>query len=159
MIISLVVAHGKNLEIGKDNQLLWKVPEDLKQFKKVTLGHVLIMGRKTFDSIGRALPGRKTVVITRDRKWAREGVSFVASSLKQALDWARDQAESEAMVAGGGEIFKESLSLADRLHVTQIDWQGPADVYFPAYQHLKWKESERQQLAPGALYLRLDRVK
>ncbi len=159
MIISLVVAHGKNLEIGRDNKLLWHVPEDLKQFKKVTVGHTLIMGRKTFDSIGRPLPGRKTVVITRDRSWQREGVAYVASSLKDALDWAQAQGESEAMVAGGGEIFKEALPLAHRLHVTRIDWSGPADVFFPDYQHLAWREEERQELAPSALYLRLGRVK
>ena len=159
MIVSLVVAVGRNLEIGGDNKLLWSVPEDLKQFKKITMGHVLIMGRKTFDSIGRALPGRRTVVVTRDSGTIRQGVDFMATSLEQALEWARKEGETEAMVAGGGEIFRQALPLADRMHLTRIDWEGPADVFFPAFLDREWRESERLQLAPGALYLRLDRVK
>jgi len=134
-MISLIVAHDKNRVIGYKNQMPWHLPGDLKYFKETTMGKPLIMGRKTFESIGRPLPGRRNIVITRNKDYHHEGIE-VASSFEEALKLAGDA--EEIMVIGGGQIFKMALPMADRLYITHIDHAFEGDTYFPEYEE-EWK--------------------
>ncbi len=147
MILSLIAAIGKNNEIGKGNQLLWKMPADMKHFRTITSGHTVIMGRKTFESIGRPLQNRKNIVITRDAAYMPEGVD-VMYSLNEALKLAalergrkfeENQDEVEIFVIGGGEIYKQALPLAQKLYITHIDATLDADVFFPVIGP-EWKK-------------------
>src|ERR1700709_1120239 len=117
MTISIIVAISENNAIGKNNQLLWHLPADLKHFKNITSGHSIIMGRKTFDSIGRPLPNRRNIVVTRDPAWRHDGVEAV-TSLAGAVTLAGPE---DACIIGGAQIFSESIDLADQLIVTEID--------------------------------------
>lgn len=150
MIVSIVVGIGKNREIGLENKLLWHLSEDLKRFKKITMGHHMIMGRKTFESIGKALPGRTTIVISRKNLELPEGV-LLANSLDQALEIARDRDENEVMVVGGAQIYSQALERADKIYLSRIDYTGKADTYFPAFEHLNWnlENSEEFQASSG----------
>lgn len=134
-MISLIVAHDKNRVIGHKNRMPWHLPGDLKYFKEKTMGKPIIMGRKTFESIGRPLPGRRNIVITRNRDYEREGIE-AASSLDEALKLAGDA--EEIMVIGGEQIFRLALPMADRLYVTQINHTFEGDTYFPEYGD-EWK--------------------
>jgi dihydrofolate reductase len=145
--ISLIVAMAAHRVIGRDNALPWRLPADLRRFKKVTMGHTLIMGRKTYESIGRPLPGRRTVVVTRRTDWQAGGVQVV-HSLDEAL--AAASAESEVFVAGGGEIFREILPRADRMHLTRIDAEIPGDTTFPDFDPTAWKIVEEEHHEPDA---------
>ncbi len=139
-----VVAIGRNRELGKNNKLLWKIPADVQRFRDLTRGHPLIMGRKTFESIlsyrGSPLPERTNIVITRDPNWNYEGV--VARSLEEALEKAKAAPGSEEIhIGGGAEIYKEALSVIDKLYLTLIDAEAPdADTFFPPYEHLFTKK-------------------
>lgn len=145
MQISIIVAADKNWAIGGDNKLLWHVPADLKRFKAVTMGKPIVMGRKTFESIGRALPGRENVVITRNANWHHDGVTVV-NSLNAAYDHL--SAEPEIMIIGGGEIYKQALDDASQLYLTQVDIAvGTADTWFPKVNADSWKESTREEIA------------
>ncbi len=130
MNVTLIAAIGSSNELGKDNQLLWHLPSDLKRFKKTTTGHCLIMGRNTFDSIGKPLPNRTSIVITRDTGRSMEGVIFV-NSLEQAFLEARHRNETECFVIGGAQIYEQALPYADRLDITHVYARFNADVYFP----------------------------
>lgn len=136
--VSMVVAIGRNRVIGKANVLLWHIPEDLKRFKALTVGHPVIMGRKTFDSIvgmiGKPLPGRTNIVITRDSAWAHEGV-VSAQSVEEALEKAARLDRSEVFVIGGAQIYAAALEKTDRLYLTLIDDEKAGDAYFPPYEH------------------------
>ena len=145
MMISLVVALSENNAIGKDNQLLWHLPADLKHFKEITSGHTIIMGRKTFDSIGKALPKRRNIVITRNRELALPGVEIV-HNLQEALDSCQE--ENEVFIIGGEEIFKQSLGLADKIYLTRVHQNYEADTYFPEIDDAKWKESNLESHLP-----------
>jgi dihydrofolate reductase len=145
--ITLIVAMAANRVIGRDNALPWRLPADLRRFKAVTMGHTLVMGRKTYESIGRPLPGRRTVVITRRTDWRPEGVSIV-HSLEEAL--AAASAETEVFVAGGGEIFREALPLADRIHLTRIEAEVPGDTTFPDFDPTAWKIVDEEHHEPDA---------
>ena len=136
-MISLVVATGKNLVIGKDNQLLWKLPADLQYFKKLTTGKSIIMGRKTFESIGRALPNRRNIVISRNSELALEGCEM-SSSLKEAI--AKCAGEDEIMIIGGESIYKEALPVADRIYRTLVDDSPEADRFFPEIKSSRWHQ-------------------
>jgi dihydrofolate reductase len=127
--------------IGVDNKLPWHLPEDLAHFKRVTLGRPIVMGRKTFDSIGRALPGRRNIVVTRNAAWSHEGVE-VALSLQQAIGMLG--AES-ASIIGGAQVFGESMSIADQLIVTEIDHVFRCDTFFPAIAPGEWVETARER--------------
>ncbi|WP_107841550.1 dihydrofolate reductase [Metasolibacillus meyeri] len=129
-MISLIVAHDKNRVIGYDNQMPWHLPGDLKYFKEMTMGKPVIMGRKTYESIGKALPGRRNIVITRNVAYQADDIEAVAS-LEQALQLVQD--EPEIMIIGGEQIFELALPLADRLYITEIDYTFEGDTYFPAY--------------------------
>jgi dihydrofolate reductase len=127
--------------IGVDNKLPWHLPEDLAHFKRVTLGRPIVMGRKTFDSIGRALPGRRNIVVTRNAAWSHEGVE-VALSLQQAIGMLG--AES-ASIIGGAQVFGESMSIADQLIVTEIDHVFRCDTFFPPIAPGEWVETARER--------------
>ena len=131
-MVSMIAAIGTGRTLGKNNDLLWRIPDDLKRFRTLTTGHVLVMGRKTFESTGKPLPNRTSVVVTRDPNWSHEGV-VVASSIKKALEKAK-AIDSEVFVIGGGQIYEQALPLTDRLYLTLIDAQKDADIYFPAYE-------------------------
>lgn len=137
MEITLVVAHTENRVIGKDGGMPWHLPADLAHFKAVTMGKPMIMGRRTFDSIGKALPGRRSIVLTRDRAWSAPGVE-VAHSIDDAL--ARCAGEPEVAVIGGGDLFREMLPRATRIHQTVIDADLDGDTYFPELDPREWHE-------------------
>ncbi len=148
LTLSLIVAMARNRVIGRDNTLPWHLPEDLKYFKAVTMGKPILMGRKTFESIGRPLPGRLNIVITRNANWQHPGVS-VAASLDEALELAgHDPAASgvgEVMVIGGEQIYRAAIEQADRLYITQVDAEVVGDAFFPEYDEAIWHETARQQ--------------
>jgi dihydrofolate reductase len=135
--VAIVVAIGQNREIGKGGQLLWHISDDLKRFKQLTLGHPVIMGRKTFESIvaiiGKPLPGRANIVVTRDQNWSYEDV-LVFHSLEEALEKARELDTEEIHIGGGAELYAQALPFVDRLYLTLIDDSKEADTYFPPYE-------------------------
>ena len=137
MIVSLLLAASENNVIGKDNQLPWHLPDDLKYFKNLTWGLPILMGRKTFDSIGKPLPGRKSIVITRDQDWHHDGVEAV-HSVEEAIDKARELGAKEIFVIGGAEIFKSSLPVANRIYLTRIHHVFEGDVFFPEIDAEDW---------------------
>ena len=137
-----IAAVGRNGVIGSGADIPWRIPADWARFKRLTMGQVLVMGRKTYDSIGRPLPGRTTVVITRDRMWRGAGVR-VAPSVTEALALAAELAPDTVFVAGGGEIYRAAWSQLDRLEVTEVDQAPDGDVTFPAIDPVQWEERER----------------
>lgn len=147
-MISLIAAIGKNNELGKGNTLLWHLPADLKHFKEITTLHPVIMGRKTFESIGHPLPNRRNIVITRNLNYKKDlpaeagGVEFVYS-LNEALDLFGDQNE-EIFIIGGGELYKQTMPIADKLYITRIDAENKdADTFFPEIIPVVWNEVSR----------------
>jgi len=146
--LSLIVAMAENRTIGRNNELPWRLSEDLKYFKSVTMGKPIVMGRKTFDSIGKPLPGRLNIVITRNTDWQHPGVK-AASSLQQAVAIAVEEnpQDREVMVIGGEEIYRTALGQADRLYITRVQAKVEGDAFFPEYNESEWQEVSRQQ--PG----------
>ncbi len=140
MMISLIAAMAQDRVIGEGNRMPWHLPADLRHFKNITLGKPVVMGRRTFESIGRPLPGRRNLVISRNPEWRAEGVE-VAASLDEAL--ALVNGADEVMIIGGGQLYAEALPRADRLYLTLIDLVVEGDTYFPEYQHDDWQELER----------------
>ncbi len=138
--LTLIVATERHNGIGINNTLPWRLPEDLAFFKRTTTGHPILMGRKTFESIGRPLPNRRNIVITRNPAWQHEGVD-TAGSLQQAADLAGD---GEVFVIGGAQIYADALPLAARLIVTEIDADFACDAFFPAIDSAVWKEVSRE---------------
>ena len=140
--VTLVVAAAEGGVIGRHGAMPWHLPADLAHFKRVTMGHPIVMGRKTYASIGRALPGRLNVVVTRDRAFAAPGVT-VAHSLDEALAACGDAAE--VMVIGGGELYREALPRAARVHLTRVHASIDGDTYFPALEPAEWHETAREE--------------
>ncbi|MDD3762779.1 MAG: dihydrofolate reductase [Nevskiales bacterium] len=138
--ISLVAAFDRNRLIGRDGGLPWRLPNDLKHFKQLTLGKVVLMGRKTWDSLGRPLPERDNWVLTRDPAFAAAGCR-VFRSLDEALTAHRD---GELMVIGGAELYRQALPLADRLYLTEVDAEAEGDAWFPALDAGQWRERARE---------------
>ena len=138
MIISLIVAMDEKGGIGKDNQLPWHLRSDLKRFKSLTMGHYLVMGRKTYETIGKPLPGRKMIVVTNNTAYHPNGC-FIAKSIKEAIQFAESNDEPEVFIIGGGEIFKQSIDIANKMYITNIHAQVDADVFFPAIDFSSWK--------------------
>lgn len=134
--IVLVAAMARGNVIGADGGMPWHLPDDLRRFKELTLGHPMVMGRRTFDSIGRPLPGRTSIVITRDPDWARQGV-LTATSLAAAVEIAASRSD-EVMVIGGGQIYAAALPLAERLEITHIDRTVDGDTWFPPIPAAEW---------------------
>jgi len=143
--ISIIVARAENGVIGIGNQMPWHLPEDLKFFKRVTMGKPVIMGRKTLESIGRPLPGRANIVISRQRDLALEGVTVVPS-LEAALEAARATGADEAMIIGGGQVYAQAMPLAGRLYVTHVHATYDGDARFEMPDLADWRETAREEL-------------
>ena len=137
MVISLLLAASENNVIGKNNQLPWDLPNDLKFFKNITWGMPLIMGRKTFESFRKALKGRTNIVVTRQTGWQAEGVTVV-KDLEQAFEEAETTDSKEVFVIGGGEIFRETFGIADKIYITRVHANIEGDVYFPEINEDEW---------------------
>ncbi|TDQ07030.1 dihydrofolate reductase [Pedobacter metabolipauper] len=144
MIVTIVVAIAENNAIGKDNQLLWYLPTDLKHFKDITNHHTIIMGRKTFDSIGKPLPNRRNIVITRNTDLSIPGAE-VTNTLDQALELCSK--DDEVFIVGGAEIYRQALGKTDRIYLTRVHESYSADTFFPEIDPNVWKEisSEKHQ--------------
>ncbi|MBY0244222.1 MAG: dihydrofolate reductase [Sphingobacteriaceae bacterium] len=134
--ITIVVAIAQNNAIGKNNQLLWHLPADLKHFKEITSGHTIIMGRKTFESIGKALPNRKNIVISRNATLNIENI-FIANSLEQAIEKCEN--EKEVFIIGGAEIYKQTLEICDKIELSTIHQSYEADTFFPEIDPKIWE--------------------
>ena len=145
--LSLIVAMARNRTIGIDNQLPWHLPEDLKHFKSLTMGHHIIMGRKTYESIGRPLPGRTTVIVSRDPGYAMEGC-LVAHSLEEAMQMSAG--DDEAFFVGGATLYAQALPLAERLYITEIQADYEGDAHFPEFDLGRWRETAREKHANAA---------
>lgn len=140
-MITIIAAAAKNNELGKDNKLIWHLSNDLKRFKKLTSGHHIIMGRKTFESFPKALPNRTNVVITRDKNYRAEN-AVIVHSIQEALELAKD--DNQPFIIGGGEIYKQSLSIADRIELTRVHHSFEADTFFPELDLNTWREVSRE---------------
>ncbi len=150
MKISLIAAIGRNNELGKENKLLWDLPADMQYFRKTTAGHVVIMGRKTYESIGQPLPNRRNIVVTRQSDYKPEGME-VAGSLEEALKLVTENGagwDDEVFVIGGGELYSQAIDMADKLYITRVDDEIPeADTYFPDFGP-EWSETTRELHEP-----------
>jgi len=138
MTISLIVAKANNNVIGKNNQLIWHLPADLKHFKTITMGHTVVMGRKTYESMMKPLPGRTNVVITRQENYHPEEV-IIKPSLEDAL---KDLKVEEVFIIGGGEIFKQAMALANKLYITEIHADFEGDTFFPEINPNEWIKAD-----------------
>ncbi len=141
MIITIIAAIAKNNALGKNNDLIWHLPADLKRFKKITTGHYIIMGRNTFESIGKPLPNRTTIIITRNKNYFKDGC-LIAHSLEQALEMAKE--EEQVFVIGGAQIYNYAMehNLVDTLDITLVHHEFEADVYFPKIDSDIWEQVE-----------------
>lgn len=145
MLISIIVAVSENNVIGRNNDLPWHLPADMKYFKNTTLGHCVVMGRKNYDSIPlkyRPLQGRINIVVTRNKNFHAAGV-VAAGSIEEAIDYAKNKNESECFIIGGGEVFSQSLKYCDKVYLTRIHHSFDGDVFFPELPLHEWKEVSR----------------
>lgn len=147
MRLTLIAALGPGRLIGKDGGLPWRLPADLRRFKALTVGHVVVMGRKTYESIGRPLPNRRNLVLSRDPSFAPDGVE-VFRSLDLALSAVAAAAAAEVFVIGGAAVYREALPRADRLELTQVDGSFEGDVFFPEFDESEWRETFLEAHAP-----------
>lgn len=143
-MLSIIVAISDNNVIGKDNKLIWHLPEDLKRFREITTGHTIIMRRKTFESLGRVLPNRKHIVLTRDKSYQvdNENVEIV-NDIERLEEYINP--EEENFVIGGAIIYRQLMSKVDKLYITRIHEKFEGDAYFPVINEEEWKETERYQ--------------
>ena len=156
MILSLISAVAKNNVIGGGNTLLWNLPADMKHFREITSGHTVIMGRKTFESIGRTLPNRRNIVITRDTNYVRDDIEVVNSleealrlaSLEQGKEFEENQDEVEVFIIGGGEIYKQAIEKANKLYITEVHQDFEGDTLFPTIDENIWQEIKRENHEP-----------
>ncbi|SEW49487.1 dihydrofolate reductase [Chryseobacterium wanjuense] len=135
---TIVVAMGEKNEIGFENQLLWHLPKDLKHFKDITSGHPVIMGRKTYESIGKPLPNRTNIVVSRQKDWFEEGI-LIVGSIKEAVKFAK-KIDEEVFIIGGGNIYEQTMDVVDRLEVTLVKADLEADTFFPKINEKVWKK-------------------
>jgi dihydrofolate reductase len=146
LIVSLIVALDRRGGIGLKRRLPWRLSADLQRFKSLTMGHHLIMGRKTYQSIGSILPGRTTIILTRDLEYTTPDCPgencFITHSIEQALALASERGDDEVFIIGGGEIFKQSLPLTDRIYLTQVHADVDADTFFAKFDENQWEELE-----------------
>lgn len=145
-MIAIVVAAAENNVIGKDNGLIWHLPADLRHFKQITMGHPILMGRKTYESIGKPLPGRTSIIITTQKGYEAEGC-IVTHSLQEALEQAR-QLDEAIYIIGGAEIYKQALPLTDTIYLTRLHHAFEGDVYFPELEEQDWETVEQEHLEP-----------
>ncbi len=161
-MISAIAVIGKNRELGCDNKLLWDIPDDLRHFRKITKGHPVIMGRKTFESIGSPLPGRTNIIITRDKNYKAKGCKIV-NSIENAIKLAQSvpspfqgggqgEVDKEIFIIGGGQIYKQALPYCDKLYLTIVDNEPKADTYFPDYQEFTKLLNEEKKEYNGLEY-------
>lgn len=159
-VISIIVAVAENNVIGANNQLIWHISEDLKRFKALTTGHHIIMGRKTFESIGRPLPKRTNIIVSRNKNFAAEGCIVVAS-LEEALTVSAS--DSEVFIIGGGELYRQTLPLAHKLYLTRVHKSFDGDTFFPEISEADWKEVFSEEKKPaseselGYMFVNLER--
>lgn len=143
MIVSLIVAIDEQRGIGKNGALPWRLSSDLRRFRELTMGHHLIVGRKTFDSIGRVLPGRQMIVVSRNALFAAEGI-LKTGSVREAFELAEQRGETEAFIIGGAEIYSQTLDLADRIYLTKVHATVEADTFFPNFNASDWREARTE---------------
>lgn len=166
--VSLIAAVDEKRGLGKNNRLMWDIPQDLQRFKKLTWGHPIVMGRKTFESIGRPLPNRTNIIVTRDLNYEIPN-TIVVHSLDEAIKFSKerswssqdDSSQNEIFIIGGGQIFEEAISLADKLYLTVVKGDYGADVFFPDYSDFHQKTFEQKGTSEEYEYtfLELERVK
>jgi dihydrofolate reductase len=165
MKLSILVALSENGVIGRKGQLPWRLPDELQFVKRTTMGHTVLMGRKTYESIGRPLPGRTSIVLSRDASYAPNPEVIVAASLDEGLDVAKQSGESETFVFGGESVYAAALSIADRLYLTRVHCDLEGDARFPAFEPEEWKLvseelHERDERHPYSFtYQTLDRIR
>lgn len=140
-MITIIAAIAEKNALGKDNNLIWHLPADLKRFKKVTTGHHILMGRNTFESIGKPLPNRTSIIITRNEHYTQEGC-IVVNSIEKAIEVAHE--DTDIFIIGGAQIYEQAISIADRLDITEVHHQFEADVFFPEIDPLNWKVVARE---------------
>ena len=145
MKIILIAAVAKNKVIGKNNQLIWKLPSDLKRFKNLTSGHYILMGRKTFESLGKPLPNRTHLIITRNPEFKAPEGHYAFQNLEEAFIFCNKIGVEELFIIGGGQIYRESISMADELEITEVDMNPEGDTYFPEIDPEIWAETSREE--------------
>ncbi len=144
MIKSIIVAKAANNVIGNNNDLIWHMPHDMKHFRSTTMGHYIIMGRKTFEATKKPLPGRTSIVVTRNKDYKAEGC-IIVNNIQDAFDLGKENQQEEVFILGGGEIYKMSMDMADKIYLTEIKETFEGDTYFPEIDYGKWKETKREQ--------------
>lgn len=149
MIISMIVAASQNDVIGKDGQLPWHLPADMKYFKAVTSGHCIIMGRKTFESLGKPLPNRTNIIISRQHDFSAAGC-VVVNDIRSAIDYAKNTGDAECFIIGGGDIFIQSLIWTERIYMTRIAHTFEGDTFFPKPDLTEWKLIKDERHTPDA---------
>jgi len=154
-MINIIAAIGETRELGNNNMLLWHIPEDLKRFKALTNGHAVIMGRKTYESIGKPLPNRLNIIVSRDTSYIVHN-AVVTHSLQDAITYAKKKGGEEIFIIGGGQIYAEALPFADKLYLTVVQGTYQADTYFPDYSAFKNVISEDTHLSNGYSYTFLE---
>ncbi|MDN5203187.1 dihydrofolate reductase [Fulvivirgaceae bacterium BMA10] len=147
MIKSIIAAKSNNNVIGKNNDLVWHMPADMKYFMNKTKGHYVIMGRKTFESLGKPLPGRPTIIITRKKGYKVENC-WVVPTIEEAFKIAEDEGQQHVFILGGAQIYKQTMDVADNMFITEIKGEFEGDAFFPAIDHNKWKEASREEHQP-----------
>ncbi|PKV76371.1 dihydrofolate reductase [Pontibacter ramchanderi] len=146
-MIAIVVAIAENNVIGKDNQLIWHLPADLRHFKQKTMGHPMIMGRKTFESIGKPLPGRTTIIVTRQEDYKAEGC-IVVNSVEEAIAKGKELDSEQVSIVGGAEIYKQALPMVDMLYLTEVHHAFNGDTFFPELKEEEWQELSAESHEP-----------
>lgn len=150
--LALIVAMDRNRVIGRDNSLPWHIPQDLRHFRQLTMGKPLVMGRRTWESIGRPLPGRPSLVISRDPAFAADGAEVfqtLEAALQRATSLAARSGADEVMVIGGAQIYAEALPRVARLYVTEVHAEVPGDTWFPEFAGPQWREASREEHPPA----------
>ncbi len=143
MIRAIIAAVADNGVIGRDNDLAWHLPADLRHFKKTTSGHYIVMGRKTFETLGKPLPNRTNIIITRNPDYRQEG-AVVVHSLEEALGFAEKKGQEKVFILGGGEIYRQAMVLADRMYITEVHGTFEGDTFFPEIDPEVWREEHRE---------------
>ena len=152
-ILSIIAAVGKNRELGKNNRLLWDIPEDMEHFRSKTRGHAVIMGRKTYESIGHALPARPNIIITRDTTFTTTDGCFITHSLEEALALGSEKEKEELFIIGGANIYAQAIDIADKLYITEVHQTFPeADTFFPDYSRFSKEISKKEGNGNGYIY-------
>ncbi len=157
-LVSVIAAMSENRAIGKNNKLPWNIRSDLANFKKITLGKPVIMGRKTFESLPTALPNRENIIITRDPFFKADGIK-VFQSIEDGLDFARAIPAEEIMVIGGEQIFEATLDIANRMYLTLIRQIVDGDAFFPKYDESQWTQTAKRDLEPNVEFSIYEKIK